>query len=237
MQCLAKVVAIKRLTHDVKEIALALINPPKLVFEAGQYIAIEVTEVHKGKARQNNRPYSIVSPPEEEGVIKLCVNLVPGGPGSSYLHGLRIGDEVSFLRPFGYFTIKSQAETALLFVATGTGVAPLYAMIKHLLNQGLERPMTLFWGLRSERDIYYQQDFEALSRQYSFFKFLITLSRPSADWQGPRGRVTELLVSQELDVEDLEAYLCGNMDMIRVVRGMLLEKGMPKRSVHFEKFY
>lgn len=237
MNCYSKVVAIKQLTHDVKEIALELINPPKVVFKAGQYIAIEVTEIHNGKTRQNNRPYSIVSPPEEETVIKLCVNLVEGGPGSTYLHGLCVGDEVSFLHPFGYFTMNDEAETALLFVATGTGMAPIRSMIEHLLNRGIERPMMLFWGLRSERDLYYQDDFEVLSQKYPFFKIRTCLSQPSDNWQGLKGRVTELLLAQKIDIKNLEAYLCGNMSMIREVRACLIEQGMAKKAIHFEKFF
>ncbi len=237
MNCHAKVISIKELTHDVKEIALQLINPPKISFKAGQYIAIEVTEMREGKARQNNRPYSIVSPPEEDRVIRVCVNLVAGGPGSTTLHRLRIGEELSFLHPFGYFTIKSEATSSLLFVATGTGIAPIRSMIEHLLHQGIERPMTLFWGLRSERDLYYQEDFEALSQKYPFLKIITSLSQPTSNWQGDKGRVTEQLSRKKITVENLEAYLCGNMAMIREVRTMLLDQGMTKRAIHFEKFY
>lgn len=247
MNCLSKVIAIKQLTHDVKEIVLELINPPKVVFKAGQYIAIEVTEMRDGRPRQNNRPYSIVSPPEEDRVIKLCVNLVQDGPGSSRLHGLEVGDELNFLYPFGYFTLNtgtqarscSGTETAspLLFVATGTGIAPIRSMIEHLLNQRIERQMTLFWGLRSERDLYYQEDFWEWSRKYPFFEMITSLSQPSSGWQGSKGRVTELLSKQKIEAENLEVYLCGNMSMIREVRAMLLERGVPKQAIHFEKFY
>lgn len=237
MKCHSKVIKIKPLTHDVKEIALELINPPKVIFKAGQYIAIEVTEMHNGKARQNNRPYSIVSPPEEDRVIKMCVNLVPGGPGSSRLHALKVGDELTFLHPFGYFTINVNSETPLLFVATGTGIAPIRSMIDHLINQGIERPMQLVWGLRSEGDLYYQEDFAILSQKYPFFEWVTTLSQARGNWRGAQGRVTEYLKNHPFEYENREAYLCGNMDMIREVRTMLLDRGMTKRAIHFEKFY
>ena len=237
MHCHSKVISIKQLTHDVKEIALQLIHPPEISFQAGQYIAIEVTEIHDGKARQNNRPYSIISPPEEDRVIKLCVNLVAGGPGSTTLHNLRLGDEISFLHPFGYFTINVEADSSLLFVATGTGIAPIRAMIEHLLHQGIKRPIRLYWGLRSERDLYHQEEFSALSQKFPFFKIITSLSQPSSDWPGDKGRVTERLPKEKINIENLEAYLCGNMTMIREVRTMLLDKGMTKKAIHFEKFY
>ena len=245
MSCLSKVIAIKELTHDVKEIALELVHPPKVVFKAGQYIAIEVTEMRDGLPRQNNRPYSIVSPPEEDRVIKLCVNLVQGGPGPSHLHALDVGSELRFLHPFGYFTVNtglpscSGVETVLplLFVATGTGIAPIRSMIEHLIHQKTERPMRLVWGLRHGRDLYYQDDFVTLSRIYPLLKTTTTLSQPSSDWPGAVGRVTTLLSREETQPENLEAYLCGNMDMIREVRAILLEKGLNKQAIHFEKFY
>lgn len=237
-KCLSEVIDVKRLTADVKEISLKLIDPPALDFKAGQYIAIEITETKDGHQRLNNRPYSIVSPPEEEDVIKLCANLVPGGPGSTYLHSLEVGEEVPFLYPLGYFTIKDQrAMTSLLFVATGTGIVPIKSMIVHLLRSGSTRPMTLLWGLRREEDCYYQDEFKVLARQHPSFQYTLTLSQPSPRWEGHRGRVTHRIQDEIKTVENLEAYLCGNMAMIKEVRSILLEKGLSKKAIHFEKFY
>jgi CDP-4-dehydro-6-deoxyglucose reductase len=237
LKCSSEVIEIKKLTYDVKELALKLIDPPKVDFTAGQYVSIEVTEIKEGHARLNNRPYSIASPPEENDVIKLCVNLVRGGPGSSYLHSLRLGDKVNFLYPMGYFTIHDEANTSLLFVATGTGIAPIKSMILHLLRAGSKRAMTLHWGLRKEEDLYYQEEFALLMEQYPFFKCITTLSQPSSEWQGPRGRVTHHLPQNVRDVENLEAYLCGNGEMIKEVRGILIEKGIARKAIHYEKFY
>jgi CDP-4-dehydro-6-deoxyglucose reductase, E3 len=237
VKCSSEVIEIKKLTYDVKEISLKLIDPPRVDFVAGQYVSIEVTEIKEGHARLNNRPYSIASPPEESDVLKLCVNLVRGGPGSSYLHSLHLGDKVAFLYPMGYFTIHDEAATSLLFVATGTGIAPIKSMILHLLLAGSRRPMTFYWGLRKEEDLYYQDEFEALARQYPFFKYVITLSQPSSGWQGARGRVTHHLPEAVQSTENLEAYLCGNGEMIKEVRGLLIEKGMTRKSIHHEKFY
>ena len=237
VKCSSEVVEIKKLTYDVKEISLKLIDPAEVNFIAGQYVSIEVTEIKEGHARLNNRPYSIASPPEESDVLKLCVNLVRGGPGSSYLHSLHLGDKVSFLYPMGYFTIHDEAMTSLLFVATGTGIAPIKSVILHLLRAGSRRPMHLYWGLRKEEDLYYQEEFAALVQQFPFFKYTITLSQPSPGWQGKRGRVTQLLPQTVQSTENLEAYLCGNGEMIKEVRGLLIEKGMTRKSIHHEKFY
>ncbi|MBI3803325.1 MAG: hypothetical protein HY282_06135 [Nitrospirae bacterium] len=236
-KCSAEVTDIQILTHDVKEISLRMIDPPQLGFTAGQYVSIEVTEIRDGHPRQNNRPYSIASPPEEKEVIRLCVNLVKGGPGSTHLHSLRLGDKLKFLYPLGYFTVNETATTPLLFVATGTGIAPIKSMIVHLLRSGSQRPMTLYWGVRNEVDLYYQEELTALAGKHPHFKFFMTLSQPSDRWQGLKGRVTHLLPQLIQTVDSLDAYLCGNGEMIKEVRTLLLEKGMPKKSIHYEKFY
>ena len=111
------------------------------------------------------------------------------------------------------------------------------SMIVHLLRSGSRRPMTLYWGLRSEIDLYYQEEFTSLAKEYPFFKYFVTLSRPTDAWNGLKGRVTSLLPGLIQTVENLDAYLCGNGEMIKEVRALLIEKGMPRKSVHYEKFY
>jgi ferredoxin-NADP reductase len=238
-QCHAEVADIRLLTHEVKEICLKLIHPPSLTFTAGQSISVEVTEVPEvkdGHPRLNRRTYSIASAPEEDRAVLLCANLVRSGPGSTHLHGLRSGDAVQFLPPMGFFTVDESATTALLFVATGTGIAPIQSMIRHLLFSGSLRPITLLWGLRHERDLYYQDAFEALARRHPNFCFTTTLSQPSHSWSGARGRVTHILEALPL-ADNLDVYLCGNSGMIKEARAVLTQKGMPKKSIHYERFF
>jgi len=237
-RCRGRVVENRALAHDVRQISIKPIEPPELHFSAGQYISIEVTEIKDGVSRRNNRPYSIASPPEEKEVIQLCVNLIVGGPGSTYLYHLRSGEDIDFLYPLGFFTLNEAGQSDLLFVATGTGIAPLRSMIHHLFNEGSRQKMTLYWGLRSERDLYYQEEFRALAENHSNFRFVQTLSQPTNGWNGPRGRVTHLLRGgTEPAVENLEAYLCGNGEMIKEVRQILVDKGMNRKRIHQEKFY
>ncbi len=232
----AEVVEIQTLTHDVRSLSLRPLDPPRFLFVAGQYISIEVTEVKEGRARRNNRPYSIASPPEQPW-IELCVNRVLKGPGSGYLHGLRVGDRMDFLPPMGDFTVKDDAETPLLFVATGTGIAPIRSMILHLIARGTTRPMTLYWGLRREEDLYYQEAFAALATQHATFRMVTTLSRASDAWRGARGRVTALLAERNHTQEGLEVYLCGSGAMIHDARALLIQQGLPKKSIHYERFF
>ena len=241
-KCLAEVVEVRRLTDDVREIGLKLINPPELHFTGGQYITIEIEEMKNGHPRLNNRPYSIASPPSDTGMIRLCVDRVGEGPGSTYLHALMPGDRLAFLSPIGYFTVSHDRSTPLLFVATGTGIAPIKSMIGDILQRGNPvRPITLYWGLRREEDLYYQEELAEWAGQHLEFQYVTTLSQPSATWQGMRGRVTDhlqkVMTECRFSFDNIDAYLCGNFEMIKEVRTMLMEQGIEKKAIHFEKFY
>jgi CDP-4-dehydro-6-deoxyglucose reductase len=149
----AEVTRIQNLTHDVRELDLQLIEPREIQFKAGQFVSFEVPS--SGRMPFLTRPYSIASPPHLSGRIALVLNLVAGGPGSTYLFGLREGDKTQFKGPAGSFYLREDGRD-LLLVATGTGIAPLRSMLLAELSRESTRRITLFWGLRSQRDLYYQ---------------------------------------------------------------------------------
>ena len=156
----AQVERVRDLTHDVREIELRLKEPPAIEFKAGQFVSFEV-----GRDALNRtivRPYSIASPPSQRERPLLLLNLVPGGPGSTYLFSLRVGDETQFKGPTGAFYLRDDPARDILFVATATGIAPLRSMLYALSERGFPRPVTLYWGLRSQRDLYYKDELEAL---------------------------------------------------------------------------
>jgi Na+-transporting NADH:ubiquinone oxidoreductase subunit F len=229
---------ILELTDDVREVRLKLIDPPLLDFTAGQYITIAVTEMKDGEAHLNNRPYSITSSPSEKSEIHLCVNRVGAGPGSSRIHSLKVHDRLDFFVPVSFFKVHQESpKQRSLFVATGTGIAPIKSMIGDLLQTASDHSVLLYWGLRREEDIYYQDAFQEWAKRYPLFQYVITLSQPSSLWQGAPGRVTDHIEQAIEKVDSLDAYLCGKGEMIREVRQILLSKGMEKKAIHFEKFY
>jgi len=229
----AQVERIRDLTHDVREIELRLKEPPAIAFKAGQFVSFEV-----GRDALNRtivRPYSIASQPSQAERVLLVLNLVPGGPGSTYLFSLRVGDETQFKGPTGAFYLREDPARDLLFVATGTGIAPLRSMLYTLSERGFPRPVCLYWGLRSQRDLYYQDDLEALARARPNFSFTTTLSRPEDGWTGERGRVTPLVEARIASVQNLAVYLCGNEGMIKDVTAVLQKKGLC--PIYREKYY
>lgn len=229
----AEVGGIRDLTHDVRELELVLREPSRLSFKAGQFISFEVLKA--GLSQPVVRPYSIASPPSTDDRVTLVFNAVQGGPGSQYLYGLRTGDAVRFTGPAGSFYLREDSSRHMLCVATGTGIAPLRSMIASELERQSPQPVTLFWGLRHERDLYYRDELEALACRFPRFSSVTCLSQPGADWTGAKGRVTDLVRDRVTSVRDLSVYLCGNGAMIKEVTALLQAKGLC--PIYREKYY
>ena len=228
----ARVITIRDLTHDVRQIDLALLDPTEITFSAGQFVSFEIDR--PGLPVPATRPYSIASPPEHGSTLQLVLNRVPGGPGSGYLFGLKDRDTTQFKGPVGTFTLRDSSRD-VLFVVTGTGIAPIRSMLWSLAIRNSVRRLTLLWGLRSERDLYYQEELAVLQTRLPNFSFTTTLSQPTANWRGSIGRVTPLVTATVNDVSALEAYLCGNGAMIRDVRNVIRQKGLC--PIYTEQYY
>src|SRR5262245_4449910 len=227
----ARVDRVDDLTHDVRVIALELREPPDIAFQAGQFVSFEVPKA--GLPFPVTRPYSIASPPANPRVIELLFNLVPGGPGSSFLFSLNTGDPVSFRGPAGTFVLRDYPDRRLLFVATGTGIAPIRSMIQTRLPS--PTPVTLIWGLRHERDLYYQDELAALAARHPEFSYHITLSQPSSSWTGRVGRVQSLVETHAARVGDLAVYVCGGREMITSVTTLIQSRGLC--PIHREQYF
>lgn len=230
----AELVRVTPLTHDVSEFVFRPRTTDGLAFKAGQYVdlvLVEKTPQHPGVTRA----YSICSPPESLSEFTLVANLVPGGTGTPFLFGLCPGAHVTMHGPRGHFVVDARGLRDYLFVATGTGIAPLFSMIRHLLAIGITRRMTVIWGLRSQRDLYYQELLQQLAATHAHVSCTTTLSQPDDGWTGVCGRVTAQIECTIQRVANLDAYVCGSQAMIQDVKAALRVKGLC--PVHTEKFY
>jgi len=222
----------RALTHDVREVELSVVGPSGIVFTPGQFVSFEIErETSRFPA---TRAYSIASMPTRPHAIELVVNRVPGGAGSEYLCGLREGDRTSFKGPVGTFVLGNSSRD-LLFVATGTGIAPFRSMLWTLAHASSDRRISLFWGLRNERDLYYQDELLRLRAQLPQFSFVTTLSAPTSGWCGAVGRVSPLVETHVASVANLEVFLCGNGGMIQDVRDIVRRKGLC--PIRVEQYY
>jgi len=225
-----------QLTEKFLHLFFEMKEPNVLEFEAGQYVSLGLPD---NPAR---RPYSIASSPEIKHSFELLIDTAPQGIGTKFLMELPLGGEAALLAPMGMFTLakaeQAEKEKALMFIATGSGIAPLRSMVLHLLQEkGDTREMWLYWGLRHVEDVFWEEEFQELEKAFPNFHFHLTLSQAIDNWPLCRGRVTDCLRIHDLPT-DAGYYLCGNKPMIEEVMKLLSEeKGMPAEFIHHEKFY
>ena len=229
----AQVESIKNLTHDVRQLDLRLIEPRTITFKPGQFISFEMPDPQTG--RLLTRAYSIASQPSRSGIITLLFNLVSGGPGSGFLFHLKAGEKTHFKGPAGHFYLRDDPERELLFVASGTGIAPIRSMLMANAESHNPRSATLFWGLRSQQDLYDQEELAELTKRTPTLTAVTTLSRPDPGWSGESGRVLRLIEERITSVKNLAVYLCGNSAMIADATSLLQKKGLC--PIYREKYY
>ena len=218
----AKILNIRHLTRDIREVTLEVFEPSELAFQPGQAIAVTVPDANSGSSLL--RYYSLVSSPHSSKHLVLLLNSNDRGKGSTFLLENEMSAELHISGPYGSFTLQHDSDRELLFIGTGTGIAPLWSMMTTLLAKPLSQPVTLLWGLRHESDRYYLQELETWKTQHENFSYILALSQPSSAWEGKRGRVTDLL--QEFStVDHLAVYVCGNRTMVKQVTALLHEKG------------
>jgi len=231
---LATLVAIHKLTHDVSEFVFKPNDAPPFAFQSGQYVML-VKAAEADEKKPTIRAYSIASSPKNSDTFSVIVNCVEGGRFTPWLFSLKAGDVVPVRGPKVHFVLTDQADKEFFFIATGTGIGPFRSMILDLLSRNSIQKITLLWGLRSERDLYLQEELADLSKGHSSFTAITTLSRPAGNWRGKVGRVTAYLANELESVDGKEFYLCGNGDMIKEVKEILGAKG--PCDIHYEKYF
>ncbi len=229
---LAKLEKKERLNKETFLFHFGLIGPREINFSAGQYIILEVPIKENQSAR---RLYSIASPSNWKNSIELIVKIVPGGLGSTYLSNLKIGEKVKFSGPAGLFTFKEN-EKPKIFLATGTGIAPIRSMLLTHFH-GRKEKSILMWGLRKKEDIYLEKELKKISKENTF-QYYICLSREEASLKEPylKGRIQNNLEKIKPYVKTADFYICGGRDAVEDLKNKLLDLGTPRENLHFEKF-
>ena len=222
------------LSHDVMGLYLRLPAAETFHFEAGQYIDV----ILPGGRR---RSFSIVSPPHDARLLELHVRRVAGGEFSA-----RAFDEdmrsalLTIEGPLGQFAYRP-GSAPMLLIGGGTGLAPLLGMLRHVIENGLEREMTLYWGVRSERDLYAQATLQRLAAELvtaraGSLRYVPVLSEPSAEWQGSRGWVHEAVLQDIPDLSPYDVYTAGPPAMIEAVRREFAKRGVAANRLFFDSF-
>ncbi len=222
----SKVVEKKQLTHDVIEISFSV--PPEFSFKAGQFVMIKC--VKEGESK--NRSYSIKSPPSQKDRIDIAIKIVEHGFASEIFTTIKIGDEFELKGPFGQFLFDGNSNNnEFWFIGTGTGVGPLYSMIFDYIGTYPQKKFTLVFGVKTQKELFYHEDFLTLQKKYNNFDYIPTLSREQ--WEGKTGHVQDHLGE---DLQNKTFYICGVKEMVLETRDLLLQKGVLKENIKFERY-
>ncbi|MBN2379668.1 2Fe-2S iron-sulfur cluster binding domain-containing protein [candidate division WOR-3 bacterium] len=228
---------IRDLTYDIKELRLKLPGPMKYV--PGQYVQFRAP-AYKGSP-EVYRAYSISSDPADSGAIELVVRLVPGGICTTYIfEHLAEGDEVLINGPHGEFRL-TDTQAPMIFIAGGSGIAPIKCMMHHLVNQGIKRKGVFFFGVRSLKDLFMAEEMKSLERAIPDFRFVPAVSEleQGESWDGAQGRITDVVkryLDNEKDAASYEAYLCGSPGMIDASISVLTGAGISEDRIFYDKF-
>ena len=198
-----RVQAMEKLAPDVMRIQLKLPANERLQFLAGQYVDI----LMRGGMR---RSLSMANSPEDDGVLELHLRNY-GGPFSDYVFTKMKEKEIlRFEGPLGTFFLRDESAKPIIFVASGTGFAPIKAMIQHALHRGVTRPMTLYWGGRRPADLYLNSLAESWAREHGIgYVPVISEALPEDNWTGRTGFVHRAVMEDFPDLTGYQVYACG----------------------------
>jgi len=232
-----KVLEVNPCTDD--SVAIKLEKIPSEQYKAGQYLALELDI----NGEQVNRSYSFCSSPHEAN-WEIGVKHVPNGKASTFLNkSLTIGDTITSLEPMGNFTLDglSSSNTHYLFYAAGSGITPVFSMIKSILNSDSAANITLFYGNKSPEKTMFKKELEALCHSAENFQMELLFSEDGAADTLHKGRMNfgktlELLRLIKDSGKTKHAYICGPGDMITSVSNALMDNGFSEDQVHREFF-
>lgn len=225
--------------NETRHFELSLDPGKRIHFIAGQFAVVVCPREGKGI----RRAYSIASAPEKKEGLDLVVKRVQGGVVTNWFWSLKPGDRFKVQGPFGKFVLPDPADFDIVFVATGTGIAPFRSMIGHLLplpagrqGPGFQRRIWLLFGSRYEKMIPYHEEWLAGVRRYPNFTYLPTISRPSPDWTGESGYVQTKIEKFFSQPEGKRVYICGLNEMIQPTQEACLAQGFTKEQIRYEKY-
>ena len=238
-----KVIRIEQQTETTRRFFIQIPELDVFDFKAGQFVTLDLP-IHEKPARRL-RSYSIASWPDDSNVFELCIVLLEGGAGTTYLFNeIKEGSELILRGPVGVFTLHEPIEKDLYFICTGTGIAPFRSMLFDIKRKGtVYRSMYLLFGCRFKKDILYFEELKALVDSMPNVHYLPTLSREN--WEGPQGYVHPLYQAiirekqQENDEQRLpesQFFLCGWKNMIDEAKEKIMALGYDKRSIHQELY-
>ena len=209
---------ISRHGSDVAILKLQLPASERFQFLAGQYLEFLLKDGQR-------RAYSIANAPEQEGPLELHIRHLPGGLFTDVVFAakdpaLKEKDILRFEGPLGSFFLREDSKKPIIFVAAGTGFAPIKSIIEQMQAKKIQRPISLYWGGRRPSDLYMNSLCETWAQDLPDFKYIPVISDalPEDTWDGRSGFVHEAVMTDHPNLKDFQVYACGAPVMVNAAR-------------------
>ena len=231
-----RVAALEKLSHDVMRVQLQL--PANMVFQyfAGQYIEFILRD-------GSRRAYSIATPPhvqESTPGIELHIRHMPGGVFTDHVFGAMKEKEIQRVEgPFGSFFLREASDKPMVFLASGTGFAPIKGLLAHMQHKGITRPVSVYWGGRRPEDLYQDAWIKELAAAMPNVTYVPVISDalPEDNWTGRTGYVHQAVLDDFADLSGYEVYACGAPIVVDSARSSYTsQRGLPEDAFFADSF-
>jgi CDP-4-dehydro-6-deoxyglucose reductase, E3 len=228
-----RIAQMDKVSDDVMIISLQLPANERLQFQAGQYIEFLLKD---GKRRS----YSIANAPHSGEHITLHIRHMPGGMFTDHVfNAMKVRDILRFEGPLGTFFLREDSNKPVVLLASGTGFAPVKAMVEHAAHQKNVRPITLYWGGRRPQDLYMHALCEEWARTLPNFRYVPVVSDalPENNWNGRTGFVHQAVMQDLPDLSGYQVYACGAPVMVDAARADFTRHcGLPEEEFYADAF-
>ncbi|SHI19553.1 2Fe-2S iron-sulfur cluster-binding protein [Pollutimonas bauzanensis] len=235
-----RVLRMERLTPELMRLFIALPSGKVLRYQAGQYINIILDDGARRSFSFAKAPADPAQPfpLPDDSIIELHVRRVEDGRFTTQVfERMQVGDEVDFEGPIGRFTLRD-SERPILMIAGATGFAPIKSILEDAFRRGVRRPIELYWGVRTEGDLYLQDQLRRWQAAHDNFTYVPVLSGLAEDdpWSGRRGFVHQALLSDHPDLGGYELYVCGSVRMVQAAVPDFLSHGLAEEFCFSDAF-
>lgn len=230
-----RVSSLERVSHDVMVVRLQLPAADAFQYRAGQYVEFLLRDGDRRSYSMANAPHTQAAGPQME----LHIRHMPGGKFTDQVFGtMKEKDILRVEGPYGSFYLREDSDKPIVLLASGTGFAPIKAILEHMAHQGIQRPTTLYWGGRRPADLYQASWIEAQQGVMANLRYVPVISDalPEDGWTGRTGFVHSAVLQDLPDLSGHEVYACGAPIVIESARRDYLAAGLPEEAFFADSF-